>query len=302
MMRVATFSQSAQMTTMALNNQAKVSEASVQVATGYKTQMLADLGGADVIRTIDLTAALAASEARQSVLEQELNRVEVMHSTASAMIDLLSQIRTSISAAMDGNVSEAEFLKTEAEGVLEDMVGLMNTTFEGRSLFAGTATNIEPVDISALAVPTIPSTADTSYYTGNDDVMSVTLGTGATVDYGVTADNPAFEEAIRALNILANLTTSPADTVAMSEAYDLATGAIDGMTAVQGGMSLAAERIEEDLYRESNVAAMAETTLADLTAVDVAQATVELEHYQTLLEASYSAIAKVSSLSLADYL
>lgn len=225
-----------------------------------------------------------------------------MHSTASAMIDLLSQIRTSISAAMDGNVSEAEFLKTEAEGVLEDMVGLMNTTFEGRSLFAGTATNIEPVDISALAVPTIPSTADTSYYTGNDDVMSVTLGTGATVDYGVTADNPAFEEAIRALNILANLTTSPADTVAMSEAYDLATGAIDGMTAVQGGMSLAAERIEEDLYRESNVAAMAETTLADLTAVDVAQATVELEHYQTLLEASYSAIAKVSSLSLADYL
>lgn len=49
MMRVATFSQSAQMTTMALNNQAKVSEASVQVATGYKTQMLADLGGADVI-------------------------------------------------------------------------------------------------------------------------------------------------------------------------------------------------------------------------------------------------------------
>lgn len=88
----------------------------------------------------------------------------------------------------------------------------------------------------------------------------------------------------------------------MSEAYDLATGAIDGMTAVQGGMSLAAERIEEDLYRESNVAAMAETTLADLTAVDVAQATVELEHYQTLLEASYSAIAKVSSLSLADYL
>lgn len=234
MMRVATFSQSALLTEMALINQAKVSQSQIQTASGLKTETLAELGGGDARRTVDLYSALEASAARQSVESQELTRVETMHAAIGEMIDLLSQIRTTISGAMDGMESEAEFLKMEAEGMLEDMAGLMNETYEGRSLFAGSRTDTAPVDVSALTAPTIPSTADTAYYQGNSDIMSVTLGSGATLEYGVTADSPAFEQAIRALNILTNLTTSPADTAAMTEAYDVATEAIDALTAEPG--------------------------------------------------------------------
>ena len=42
------------------------------------------------------------------------------------------------------------------------------------------------------------------YYAGNNDVASAQVDSHLNVSYGVTADNPAFEQVVRVLNFLAN--------------------------------------------------------------------------------------------------
>jgi flagellar hook-associated protein 3 FlgL len=302
MMRIATFSQSSRLLSMAMSDQAKLAETQRQVASGLKTETYADLG-TDATRAVSLASMLESSKARQEAETLVSNRVQTMHAAVGDMVDLLSQARVLVSGALDGNSSDAEVLVAQAQGLLDDMVALMNSRQEGRYLFGGTATEAAPVDVSAMTVPTVPSTADTSYYQGSDTLQSLALGSGASVTYGVSAGTEPFEQAVRALNLLANLTTTPSpDTAAMSEAYDLATEALDGLTAVQGNLSIAAERIESDLSRESASEDLIQQSFTDLTAVDVAQATVELENRKTLLEASYAAIAKIADLTLSDYL
>jgi flagellar hook-associated protein 3 FlgL len=120
------------------------------------------------------------------------------------------------------------------------------------------------------------------------------------VGYGVTADNAAFEQALRAMNLAAN--ESPLSTTTLQEALDLAAGAVDAVGVVQSRISNAAASIENAAAAQTEYQSFASTLGSDLTGVDVAAVTASLSTYQAQLTASYAAIAKVQSLNLASYL
>lgn len=158
------------------------------------------------------------------------------------------------------------------------------------------------MDISALSPASVPSSVDTAYYTGDSQIASVRVSGQQTISYGVTADGTGFEKALRAANLLATMTTSPLDTSALDEAYDLATKAMDALIAVQSGLSTISERLESAKTRQTDALSLLDSMSSNLKEVDVAVVTVTLSSYQTQLEASYSALSKVSDLSLTKYL
>jgi flagellar hook-associated protein 3 FlgL len=169
-------------------------------------------------------------------------------------------------------------------------------------LFGGARTTSAPVDIGSVtyAAATSPSTADTSYYQGDDEAASVRVSDSQTVSYGVTADNTAFEQALRAMNLVAN--NSPLSTDTLNEALDLAASAVDAVGVVQSKISNASSSVERASAAQSDYQSFAQTLGSDLTSVDVAAVTAQLSTYQAQLTASYAAIAKVQSLNLASYL
>ena len=116
----------------------------------------------------------------------------------------------------------------------------------------------------------------------------------------MTADNAAFEQAMRALNLVAN--NSPLSTDTLNEALELASNAVDAVGVVQSGISNAASSIERASAFQTEYQSFAETLGSSLTSVDVAAVTAQLSTYQAQLTASYAAIAKVQSLNLASYL
>ena len=111
-------------------------------------------------------------------------------------------------------------------------------------MFSGARTTSAPVDIGSVtyAAATSPSTADTSYYQGDDEAASVRVSDSQTASYGVTANNTAFEQALRAMNLVAN--NSPLSTDTLNEALDLAASAVDAVEVVQGKISNASSSVE----------------------------------------------------------
>jgi flagellar hook-associated protein 3 FlgL len=182
------------------------------------------------------------------------------------------------------------------------MSSLLNTQYDGSYLFGGARTDAAPVDVSsaAYAAATSPSTADTSYYQGDSAIASVRVSDSQTVAYGVTADNTAFEQVMRAMNLVAN--NSPLSTNTLNEALGLATSSVDALGVVQTRISNASASIEKASASQTEYQSYAQTLGSSLTGVDVAAVTASLATYQAQLTASYSAIAKVQSLSLASYL
>ncbi|MBR9971469.1 flagellin [Magnetospirillum sulfuroxidans] len=284
----------------AMNVQAKLAEKQTANSSGLKAETYAGLG-AGAARLVSMETSLAQLQARSDTAQTALDRTEAMYAAVDSMVDLTTSMRTTLSGLSTNSSSEVDYNQI-GKNMLTDLENLMNLQVDGRYLFSGSATTSVPVDTTLLTAPTTPSVADTSYYLGDDVVQSVKVSDQTGIDYGVTASESGFEKALRAANILANLDTSDLDEDAVSEAYDLATAALDELLASQGRLSVNAGRLENYQAQQDTSISLLSDRISDAKAVDVAQTTVEISQYQTTLQASYAALGKLNGLSLVDYL
>jgi flagellar hook-associated protein 3 FlgL len=299
-MRVATFAQSDQMITSALRVQAIMANEQVQEASGLKSE---DLGGygSSAGRVINLQVSVTRAQSYIDAATLADSKVQVMYSAVGSMTDIITQLRTQLSAATTASSTEVASAVSSAQQMLQQMGGLLNTQYNGEYVFSGASTTTAAADLSSFATGTGSSTtADTSYYQGDDEVSSVRVADDQTISYGVTADNSAFEQVMRVLKFVAN--SSSLSSTDITAALSLASDALDATSTVQAKLSSAASQIEAASSRQTDYQGFAQTLGTDLTGVDVAAVTAQLSTYQAQLTASYSAIAKIQGLNLASYL
>ncbi|MFH1339828.1 MAG: flagellin [Pseudomonadota bacterium] len=300
-MRVATFGISEQMIAAALRTQSVMAEQQLQEASGQVSLDFAGYGSSTQ-QILNLQVSVSRSQSYIDAATQAGSKIEVMYSTVNSVADLLTEFRSLLTAASNTVSTDATSVTQSAQNLLEEMAALLNTQYSGSYLFGGARSSEAPVDIASgtYAAATSPSVADTSYYQGDQEIASVRVSDSKTVSYGVTADNTAFEQALRAMNLVAS--NSPLSTDTLNEALELATSAVDAVGVVQSGISNAASAIERASAFQTEYQSFAETLGSSLTSVDVAAVTAQLSTYQAQLTASYAAIAKVQGLNLASYL
>jgi flagellar hook-associated protein 3 FlgL len=299
-MRVATFAQSDKMIADALRLQAVVANKQVQESSGV---LSTDYGGygSDAQHVVNLQVSVTRAQSYIDAATLADSKVQVMYSAVGSMTDILSQLRSQLSAASTGSTTEANSVISSAQQMLQEMGSLMNTQYDGQYVFAGGRTDTAPVDLTSFASGTgSTSTVDTSYYTGDSEIASVRVAAGESVSYGVTADNSAFEQVMRVLKFVANSTSLSSSDI--TSALDLAGTALDDTAAVQARLSGAASSIETASARQTEYKSYAESLSSDLTSVDVAAITAQISTYQSQLTASYSALGKILSLNLSSYL
>jgi flagellar hook-associated protein 3 FlgL len=299
-MRVATFALSNQMIAGALRTQAIMANEQVQESSGLKSETLVGYG-VNTQHVINLQVSVTRSQSYIDAATLADSKVQVMYSAVGSMTDIITQLRTQLSAATTGSSTTTASVINSAQQMLKQMGSLLNTQYDGEYVFGGSRTSTAPVDLSSFSSGAgSTSTADTSYYDGDDEVSSVRVAQDQTVSYGVTADNSAFEQVMRVLKFVAN--SSSLSSTDITQALDLASSALDATATVQAKLSSAASQIESASSRQSDYQNFAQTLASDLTNVDVAAVTAQLSTYQTQLTASYSAIAKIQDLNLASYL
>lgn len=297
--RVATFAMSERMLEASMRTQSRMSEAQLQQASGAVSTDYGGLGRS-AGTLVSLEVSLARSKSQSSAAAEAGNRVQVMYDAVGSMSELMSSFRTSLSSAISAGGDDDATLAATAQSFLDEFASLLNTRFEGRYLFAGSDTGTAPVDLSAYAA-TDAATQDTSYYQGNSVKASVALSSERTLTYGVTGDASAFEQALRALSAVANATTPP-DTETLQAISDLTVDAIDQLAVVQAKLSIDAATLERSTTAQTDYQDEATSLITAINGADVTALAVELSSYETQLQASYAALAKVQSLNLMDYL
>lgn len=298
-MRVATFANSDRMLSASLKTQSRMAELQMQQASGSVSTDYGGLG-ASARTLLLLEANMASSQSYAAAASEAAGRVEVMVSTLSTVTDLLTSFRAELTGAMStsrSDTADASLIAT-AGTYLEELAGLLNVQFEGRYLFAGDATGTAPIDLDGYAASADAS--DTSYYLGDATVATVRISAEQSVAYGVTADNEAFEQAFRALGQIAQ--ASSLDDDALTQAYDLLVSALEDIIVVQSRLASQAGTLERSQERQDSYQALLETAISGLRDADVTAVAVQLASYETQLQASFSALAQVQSLSLLDYL
>jgi flagellar hook-associated protein 3 FlgL len=299
-MRIATFALSEQMIAAAMRTEAVMADEQTQESSGVKSQFFGGYG-ADTQHVVNLQVSVTRAQSYIDAATLADNKTQVMYSAIGSVTDLITNLRTQLSAATTGSNTTTASVISSAQQMLTEMGSILNTQYDNQYVFGGARTTQAPVDLTSFSSGTgSTTTADTSYYKGDGEIASVKVADDQTVSYGITADNPAFEQVMRVLKFVANASTLSSTDI--TNALDLASSALDATATVQAKLSSAASQIESAKSRQSDYQSYAQTLASDLTGVDVAAVTAQLSAFQAQLTASYSAIAKIQSLNLANYL
>ena len=187
--------QSQRLTAGMLSIQARLREAQSAVSSGKaasRYDQIADRAG-ELIRVKD-ARALKSTLADQN--ERLGQRLQIMDSALGSIVDIAARARTALVQRLDGGFGSEVPLADLVDSLLPEVEAALNTRLDGQYLFAGSRSDVAPVEL-----PTVPVTAvDSSlYYRGDSLRLTARAEFGVELGYGVTADAAPFAELIAAL-------------------------------------------------------------------------------------------------------
>lgn len=308
-------------------------------------------------RLDDLTAQLATGEAtdlarqvgsdgrRLSAIDHGLTTIQSFISGTTEFLQTMASAQLSLdrfddarSHAADqmlllsGDVAEPslDHAASAATTALNDMVGAMNASHAGRSLFAGAATDRNAlVDADEILNQTRALTSglsdagdiisavddwfysagggfETIAYTGDDGgYRRNQISTETVLQFDVRADDLGVRKALRAA-VLGALATSP---LPDAERQTLVQTASEGMVSTAHDISQLQARIGQLENRADSALASHEAqkyawsqARSDLTQIDPYETITELQDVESRLQMHYEMTARLSRLSLAEYI
>ena len=306
MTRIATYAQSSHILANALKAQERVHENQTRAATGQVAQRYQGLAG-NARRLLSLEAD--HRRATQYIENNRLvdQRLQAMETAVSSVLSSATSFKSYAIQALNANPRDDGNLASLSQNLFQQMAALLNTKVDGRYLLSGSRTDIRPVDFTnaGFGPPafTYPTVANSAYYDGDSITLAVQADETVTLSYGLTADNPAFEKTIRAFHLGATATTSGfLDTVRVNEALRVINEALDTLPNLLSKIGVARTTLEGASGRHNNYLQYFEQSINEIESADVAETLAHLNADTAQLEASYATIARVSRMSLLDYL
>ena len=167
-------------------------------------------------------------------------------------------------------------------------------------------TDTIPADLSDAAyIPQagLPGTftADTGYYQGDNLTLSIRADDNFELDYGITADNTAFEELLRSLAYM-DYAGANSDIPVLEESFRLMKSALDGLSDLRGQIGANSKVLLQTREAHDDFLTFAENTASQIEDVDIALATTEMSFAEVQLQGSYLALSRMSNLNLLQYL
>lgn len=302
--RIATFTQTNTLNANNMRVQSKYAQTQMQVSSGQKSDTYDGISS-ETPQILSLESDYKKIVSQSESAQIALDRTELMYSKLTSLVDIGQDFLDDLNAAISGTgVDDAEISELASQS-LEQIVSLLNSQSQGRYIFSGSATSTAPVDLDNYTGTngiTLPSVSDDTYYQGNDYKQSVTIADGFTVEYGVSADNEAFEQLIRAFDLVINASSTSDPEAAYTEAYDLLGEALSDIETLKAQVSQDAQTFDHFIDQSLDELNLIDSLIANLKEVDLAEVSVKLQELETQLEASYTVTTRLLNLNLSDYL
>jgi flagellar hook-associated protein 3 FlgL len=281
-----------------------------QISTGLKSQTYSGLGSS-AGQLVNLQGQVAQGNSYIATIGSVQQRMQEMSTVLSSLQNLTQDFSANLPQGAYATTPTG--IQAQAQQFLQEIGDLLNTNDGTRYLFSGSLTSTLPFDASGLPNPgnltsSVNGAPPAGYYAGNDTVAQARVDNNLVVNYGVTGDNPAFENIIRAANFLANLppgspsATNSTDVANINAASNLLTQGIAGLEQIQGTMAGQTAELNTAQTNHQNFINLTQTTIGTIESADSATAITQLNQVETTLQASYSTIASLSQLSLVNYL
>ncbi|OAN69190.1 hypothetical protein A8B78_04920 [Jannaschia sp. EhC01] len=335
-MSITTYGDAAQFSLLrrdSAQQKADLTRLTSELSTGRVADLGKALGGdysalADITRGMRLNTTFATSVTEAAIAaEGRQNALGRM----SAELDGFAPSLLAVTGS--GSLSDLQLKLADGTDRFDQAVDVLNTRFAGRSLFSADAPDATPliaaedmmVELRALvsgAVDATTAAADVTawfmdtgggYETlawqgGAGDAPTVLIGEGQTAETGVTALDPAIRETLAGL-ALAALASEQTPAFPEDEQRAFITAAAhqmlnaeDGLIGLRARLGTEEARIEEAKVTAESTRSSLQIEYGRLVEADPYDTATELEAVALQLESLYILTARMSRLSLTEYL
>jgi flagellar hook-associated protein 3 FlgL len=263
-----------------------------QVTSGKKLNRPSDnpSGASDVVR-IDTERATNAQYIDNAATAQ--SRLQIADSTLDGVQQTLDRIR-SLGLLADTSTASSSISREEIAGLRDQLLSYANTAYDGQFIFAGSNTD------SAAYVKASDGTVS---YAGDSQVMKLQIGDVTTLQTQVPGDQ-LFTAGVDVFKTVSDLSTAMASGDRSAIRTQVANleqfiQIVSSARTKLGGLINEAAATQNEL-KQSDLSQVAH--LSQLQDADMAQALTEFSQSQTALQAATAVGARVSSISILDYL
>jgi len=277
------------------NTQSQEQTALQQLSTGKRVNVPSDDPAAAAIEV--------ENQATESRIDQYLQSAGSLQSMFQSADSTLNSVTTALNQAVslgveagDGTLSTSNLqqIEQQVQGILQQVVQLANTSFQGTYLFAGTATTQQPFTQTASGVT----------YNGNDGINTVTIADGRSLQSNLPGDQIFQQPGSDVLGSLQQLASAlqSGDGASINAATNAVSGALSYLNTQRVFYGNALNQLTDDQtalsQQQTNLKAQDNT----LVGADMAQAATNLSQAATANQAALAAAAQVLPMTLLDYL
>ncbi len=305
-----------------------------RLTTELTTGTAADTGrhvGGDYSPLAGIDASLSRLQGYKATTSETALLTGAMQTVLNTVEGMASSLGPSLLAASNAGATQVNLAAGEARQKLDTAVALYNTDLGGRALFAGVATDgnavvdvetlLTALDLEILGATTAndlearitawfeaPAGYATAGYLGGDPLTSVAVAPGETANLDFTAADPGIRDTLKGLAMAAMLGRGALAGDPSARA-DLARLAGENLISSQTSRTNMAARlgtvegqVEAASVRNSAEASALTIARNGITAIDPYETAATLEATRQQLEMLYTLTARISRLSLVDFL
>ncbi|WP_128514652.1 flagellin [Tabrizicola thermarum] len=308
----------------------QVQRASQEIASGKHADIGLALRG-DFSPLLAIDASLARLAAFKATTADAAFHTAAQQSSITGLSKLASGISTQLLGVTDvATPAQINTLAADARGRLGSAISLLNTQASGRAVFAGQATDVVPLgsaDDLLAALETAAAGATTAgqvaaavatwfanplgygaFYQGSAPLTGSPIAPGEQADLSTTAMDPAIRDTLAGLATAAlldrgMLAGNPEERARLAViAGQSLTGSEEARITLSARIGTVEAQIEAARTRNSAEETSLGILRSDIGSVDPYEAATRLETVRAQLESLYLVTARVSRLSLTEYL
>ena len=257
--------------------QEDVADSAGRISSGKKSSKYMSEELADKTRQILNTEQnLKQSEELKNKASNISGRIDLAYAVNDRLIEITTEVRERVMKALDSTMKDPNF-SSFCKNKIDELQKLLNKQdFEGRTLFGGTATRSDAVDLSLAPVPgagTIPDPTYNQYFLGEDGIHQASFKGGRVLKYGESAKSQGVRDLVFCLKMGSVTTPDGTDgsvnTQRLKSMHQGLVGTMSGLATSKDALGRQANELESIQNSNEDDLQFLSTTMSELTDADL---------------------------------
>ena len=282
------------------NTQNQLINLQMQLSSGLKAQDYAGISS-QAEQFLDIEKKITQSDTYLKNNKLVDARLQITSSALDRIIEAATTLKNIISTRRSGVQGTLNAFAEQLTDQWQTISAQLNISSEGRYLFSGTATDVKPVDTTALPELTSLGVPDDGYYQGSKENIVIRAHEEISFEYNVRADNSAFQKIFAGIS-MGKYGDTNNDDDALARAYDLVEGGLKDVITLQATVNSNKVAIDDINTQHQSLKLYWQGLKEEIVNTDLVSVSTQVAINQGILQASFQAFARINSLRLSDFL